>query len=68
MVLTVVRNLSLFNSASINITLFDAMDIDDDNTDGVMPKGSTWRKIGIPPYGGSFGGLHGNCARGPQFS
>ena len=46
MVLTVVRNLSLFNSASINITLFDAMDIDDDDTDGVMPKGSTWRKIG----------------------
>ena len=33
-----------------------------------MPKGSTWRKIGIPPYGGSFGGLHGNCARGPQFT
>ena len=52
---------------SVNIT-FDAMDIDDDNTNGVMPKGSTWRKIGIPPYGGSFDGLHGNCARGPQFT
>ena len=54
-------------TVSVNIT-FDAMDIDDNNTDGVMPKGSTWRKSGIPPYGRSFGGLHSSCAGGPPFT
>jgi hypothetical protein len=54
-------------TVSVNIT-FDAMDIDDNNTDGVMPKGSTWRKIGIPPCGSWYGGLDGDCTRGPQFT
>jgi hypothetical protein len=58
----------LFNSASVNITLFDAMDIMTIIPTVSCRTGSTWRKIGIPPYGGSFGGLHGNCARGPQFT
>merc|ERR1740133_1173 len=54
-------------TVSVNIT-FDAMDINDDNTDGVMPTGSTWRKIGISPCAGSGGGIEGTCTRGPQFT
>ncbi|OEU07132.1 Fasciclin-domain-containing protein [Fragilariopsis cylindrus CCMP1102] len=54
-------------TVSVNIT-FDAIDIDDGNTDGVMPKGSTWRKIGIPACAGLSGGLQGTCTRGPQFT
>ncbi|OEU08226.1 Fasciclin-domain-containing protein [Fragilariopsis cylindrus CCMP1102] len=50
-----------------NIT-FDAMDIDDGNTDGVMPKGSTWRKIGIPACAGWNLGTGNSCTRGPQFT
>jgi len=56
-------------TVSVNIT-FDAMDIDDNNTDGVMPKGSTWRKLGIPPCTGSvplLGGIYNKCP-GPQFT
>ncbi|OEU19101.1 hypothetical protein FRACYDRAFT_237394 [Fragilariopsis cylindrus CCMP1102] len=50
-------------TTTVNIT-FDAMDINDNNTDGVMPKGSTWRKLGIPPCINAF---TGNCT-GPQFT
>jgi hypothetical protein len=57
-------------TTTANIT-FDAMDIDDDNTDGVMPKGSTWRKLGIPPCKNLFNNLDGtfsgNCTE-PQFT
>ncbi|OEU12076.1 hypothetical protein FRACYDRAFT_244311 [Fragilariopsis cylindrus CCMP1102] len=54
-------------TVTVNIT-FDAMDINDDNTDGVMPKGSTWRKIGIPPCAGWKIGDETKCTRGPQFT
>jgi len=49
---------------AVNIT-FDAMDIDDSNTDGVVPKGSTWRKIGLPACADA-GGI--DCTLGPQFT
>jgi len=53
-------------TTAVNIT-FDAMDIDDDNTDGVMPKGSTWRKIGIPPCEKMHCYFGCNCTE-PQFT
>ncbi|OEU06180.1 hypothetical protein FRACYDRAFT_255838 [Fragilariopsis cylindrus CCMP1102] len=57
-------------TTTVNIT-FDAMDINDDNTDGVMPKGSTWRKLGIPPCKNisqnNDGSFSGNCTE-PQFT
>ena len=57
-------------TTTVNIT-FDAMNINDDNTDGVMPKGSTWRKLGIPPCKNisqnNDGSFSGNCTE-PQFT
>lgn len=47
---------------------FTAVRVNDANTDGVLPKGSTWTKIGIPACAGAAGGAisEGHCAK-PQF-
>merc|ERR1711865_1147252 len=36
---------------------FDAVRVTDANTDGVMPKGSTWTRLPIPNCGGTGGGI-----------
>jgi len=56
-------------TTTANIT-FDAMDIDDNNTNGVMPKGSTWRKLGISPcknFLNTDGSVNENCTE-PAFT
>jgi hypothetical protein len=43
------------NQTVLNIT-FDALDVTDENSGGVVPPGSAWRKFGLSPCVGSFGG------------
>jgi uncharacterized surface protein with fasciclin (FAS1) repeats len=44
---------------------YDALDVDDSNTDGVWPSGTTWRKLGLPPCLGLSG--TDDCST-PQFT